>query len=198
LQRLWWDNIPVPRPAAPQPHVALLRGINVGKAKRVAMADLRALVESLGYGDVRTLLNSGNVVFTVPPKLRGNHAERIEKGIAGTLGVTSKVIVLSAADVARFMDENSLVAKAHDHSRLLVFALADPSDRELIRPLAAKKWKDGALEVGSRAAFVWCPNGLLDSEIAIALGRALGDRVTSRNWATMLKIDALLRSSEAG
>ncbi len=49
-------------------HVALIRGINVGRAKRVAMADLRALVEGLGYRDVRTLLNSGNVVFTVTKK----------------------------------------------------------------------------------------------------------------------------------
>jgi uncharacterized protein (DUF1697 family) len=46
--------------------VGLIRGINVGRAKRVAMADLRALVESLGYGEVKTLLNSGNVVFTAP------------------------------------------------------------------------------------------------------------------------------------
>ena len=45
-------------------HVALLRGINVGTAKRVAMEDLRALMGGLGYGDVRTLLNSGNVVFS--------------------------------------------------------------------------------------------------------------------------------------
>src|SRR5204863_1567267 len=49
-------------------HVALLRGINVGTAKRVAMADLRQLMTGLGYSDVRTLLNSGNVVFTAPPR----------------------------------------------------------------------------------------------------------------------------------
>jgi uncharacterized protein (DUF1697 family) len=53
-------------------HVALLRGINVGKAKRVAMADLRALLEELGYADVRTLLNSGNVVFTAPRAAKGD------------------------------------------------------------------------------------------------------------------------------
>jgi uncharacterized protein (DUF1697 family) len=62
--------------------VALLRGINVGRAKRVAMADLRELVESLGYREVRTLLNSGNVVFTVPSGVRGDSARRIEDGIA--------------------------------------------------------------------------------------------------------------------
>src|SRR4051794_32869155 len=66
--------------------VALIRGINVGKAKRVAMADLRAALEDLGYTDVRTLLNSGNVVFTagVAP---GKAAASIEKVLAGELGV---------------------------------------------------------------------------------------------------------------
>ena len=63
-------------------HVALLRGINVGTAKRVAMADLRALVEGLGYGDVSTLLNSGNVVFTVPAKAaKTSPATRIEQAL---------------------------------------------------------------------------------------------------------------------
>jgi len=68
----------------PATHVALIRGINVGKAKRVAMADLRALLEKLGYGDVRTLLNSGNIVYTVPAKLRGDSAARIQKACASS------------------------------------------------------------------------------------------------------------------
>lgn len=62
-------------------HVALIRGINVGRAKRVAMADLRALVEDLGYGDVRTLLNSGNVVFTSARRPPAKAAARIEEGL---------------------------------------------------------------------------------------------------------------------
>ena len=61
----------------PGRHVALLRGINVGKAKRIAMADLRALVADLGYRDVGTLLNSGNVVFTAPGAGPEDAARRI-------------------------------------------------------------------------------------------------------------------------
>ena len=68
-------------------HVALLRGINVGRAKRVAMADLRSLVERLGYTDVRTLLNSGNVVFTSTSARSGGAEARIEAAIAARLGV---------------------------------------------------------------------------------------------------------------
>jgi uncharacterized protein (DUF1697 family) len=173
-------------------HVALLRGINVGKAKRVAMADLRALVESLGYGEVRTLLNSGNVVFSAPARLRGDHAARIEKAIAAKIGLTSKVIVLSAEEVAALHEENTLAGWADDFTRLLVFALAEPQDVRHLEELARQRWSQGAIVLGRRAAFVWCPDGLLDSPIATAVGKALRDRTTSRNWATMLKLDAML------
>ena len=74
-------------------YVALIRGINVGRAKRVAMADLRALVEGLGYGEVRTLLNSGNVVFRVPAARSGDIAGRIEKAITARLRISARVIV---------------------------------------------------------------------------------------------------------
>src|SRR5881628_2807318 len=100
-------------------HVALIRGINVGRAKRVAMADLRALVEDLGYGDVRTLLNSGNVVFTAPRAGRGA-ADRIEKALAARLGVPARVTVLTAAELAAAISENPLREVAKDPSRLLV------------------------------------------------------------------------------
>src|SRR6185503_15578041 len=66
-------------------YVALLRGVNVGKAKRIAMADLRALFEELGYQDVKTLLNSGNVVFTRPASSKADPAARLEKAIASEL-----------------------------------------------------------------------------------------------------------------
>jgi len=62
--------------------VALLRGINVGRAKRISMGDLRALFAGLGYGDVKTLLNSGNIVFTVAKRNAGDQADRIEREVA--------------------------------------------------------------------------------------------------------------------
>ena len=79
-------------------HVALLRGINVGKAKRIAMADLRTLCESLGYGHVQTLLNSGNLVFSAP-RADPRAAVRIEKEIASRLGVQSRVLVITGSEL---------------------------------------------------------------------------------------------------
>ncbi len=95
--------------------VALLRGINVGKAKRVAMADLRALLEGLGYAAVRTLLNSGNVVFAAEDS-PSDAARRIERAIQEKLTVTSRVMVVTAADLAVIARNNSLQDAADNPS----------------------------------------------------------------------------------
>src|SRR2546430_842476 len=89
--------------------VALIRGINVGRAKRVAMADLRALVEDLGYADVRTLLNSGNVVFTTRRAAPSNAAARMEKALAARLAVSARVTVITAGELAAAVAENPLL-----------------------------------------------------------------------------------------
>jgi len=115
--------------------VALLRGINVGRAKRIAMADLRALVSALGYTEVRTLLNSGNVVFTAPASVRGNPAARIERALATQLNVESRVTVLTARELDAAVARNPLEDVVDDPSRLLVSVLADPKDLAKLRPL---------------------------------------------------------------
>src|SRR5687767_14025081 len=97
--------------------VALLRGINVGKAKRVAMADLRALFEGLGYTDVATLLNSGNVVFAGAKGKAQGTAQRIEAEIERCCGFTSRVTIVSGADLARVLAEDPLADVADDPSR---------------------------------------------------------------------------------
>lgn len=176
-------------------HIALLRGINVGKAKRVSMEDLRALVADVGYLDVRTLLNSGNVVFTVRPSDRSNAAARIEKAIASRCGFSSRVTVLTAAELAGIVQTNPLRKVATDFSRLLVAVLAASSDRSLLKPLLDQAWSPDALAIGKRAAYLWCANGVLESALAKAANRALGDAITMRNWTTLLKLNALAQES---
>jgi uncharacterized protein (DUF1697 family) len=172
-------------------YVALIRGINVGRAKRVAMADLRALVEGLGYRDVRTLLNSGNVVFTAPGKAAATAASRIEKAMAARVGVSARVTVLAAAELSEAVRENPLVDRARDPSRLLVTVLSRPADRARLEPLAREDWAPEALALGRRVAYLWCEKDLLESPLAEAVWRELGDAATSRNWATLTKLNAL-------
>ncbi|MFT3767045.1 MAG: DUF1697 domain-containing protein [Minicystis sp.] len=172
--------------------VALLRGINVGKAKRVAMADLRALVADLGYGDVQTLLNSGNVVFSSTKANAGNAAARIEKGMTERLGVSARITVLTAAELSAIISENPLLDVADNHSRLFAAVLNDPADQKKLAPLLEQDWAPDRLALGPRVAYLWCPNSMLDSKLNEAVNRALRDGMTARNWATMLKLQALI------
>ena len=175
----------------PATHIALLRGINVGTAKRVPMADLRELMAGLGYSGVATLLNSGNVVFTSRRERPERAEARIEEAIAGRFGFTSRVTVITAEELAAIVNENPLRDAATDPSRLLIAVLKAPLDRAKLLPLAERSWAPGLLAVGTRAAYLWCPDGMLESPLASEVGRILADAVTTRNWATVLKLQAL-------
>jgi uncharacterized protein (DUF1697 family) len=173
--------------------VALLRGINVGKAKRVAMTDLRALLESLGYGDVKTLLNSGNVVFSGPAEPAAKHVRRIQSAVAAELGVDCLVIVKSAKDMASVVAGNALKNREVDPSRLLVVLTTDSKALLALDALAKAEWGAEEVHVGKHAAYVWCANGILESKVAVALLKGLAASGTTRNWSTVEKVHALLR-----
>jgi uncharacterized protein (DUF1697 family) len=87
-------------------HVALLRGINLGGRNKVAMADLRKVVESLGHGEVATYIQSGNVVFTSNHPDTAAIAGEVGRALEATLGVRSSVVVLSRAELAKVIADN--------------------------------------------------------------------------------------------
>lgn len=171
-------------------YVALFRGINVGKAKRIAMADLRALLGKLGYTDVATLLNSGNALFTGPTSTK--HAEKIRAAVAKQLGVDAHVIVKSAREIADIVSGNALEKVATNPSHLLVALCDDRKALAALAPLASEDWGREKLHLGKEAAYLWCANGILESKVAVRLLKDLKGTGTTRNWATLLKIQALL------
>jgi uncharacterized protein (DUF1697 family) len=174
-----------------QRYVALVRGINVGRAKRVAMADLRKLVSDLGYADVRSLLNSGNIVFSAASVPPADAATAIETALVLKLGVAARVMVLSSTELSAIVSDNSLLALADDHARLMVFVIADPSLHEHVAVLCQSEAGTGVTALGRHAAYVWCPTGVLDSAAAAAMGKLLGDATTARNWNTVTKLHQL-------
>jgi uncharacterized protein (DUF1697 family) len=176
--------------------VALFRGINVGKAKRIAMADLRALLESLGYTQVQTLLNSGNAVFEADGESGDKHARGIRDAVAKQLGVDALVVVKSAREIAAVVAGNKLACVATDASRLLVAVTTQASGLKDIEALGRTGWGDEEIVVGKHAAYAWCPPGILKSKAGTALLKELGETGTTRNWATIEKLHALLQ--EAG
>ena len=167
-------------------YVALWRGINVGKAKRLAMADLKALLEGLGATEVRTLLNSGNAVFDSPRKLG---ADRIRAAVRESLGVDAAVIVKTSAEWAAIAAPHG-IAEADDPSRLLVAVTADAASLKAAASLAVQG--EERFVVTRHAAYLWCAHGILQSKAGVALLKQLGDSGTTRNWATVQKLQALL------
>jgi len=173
-------------------YVALFRGINVGKAKRIAMADLRALLEKLGYREVATLLNSGNAVFTGPQQAASRHAAAIRAAVAKKLGVDALVVVKTQRELKGMLAENSLLKVATDHSRLLVAITQDVRPLAELGRLTRQTWDNERLQIGKFAAYLWCANGILESRAAVALLKDLADAGTTRNWATLNRIHALM------
>lgn len=172
--------------------VALLRGINVGKAKRIAMADLRGMLEGLGYSNVRTLLNSGNAVFTAARGAPAGHAVRIVAAIAERFAMEVPVIVKSAADLDAMAKENRLATRAPDFSRLLTVFAKEPAQLKSISALAGLVEPPEELLIGRHAAYLHCANGILKSRAGEALLGKAGKEFTTRNWATVEKIRALM------
>jgi len=176
-------------------YVALFRGINVGKAKRIAMGELRDLLDALGYADVATLLNSGNAVFTANAEPAATHAARIRAAVGRKLGVDALVVVKSAKDVAAIIAGNAIAKLSTDDSRLLVAVTNDARGLAKVKALARAEWGAEKLHVGRHAAYVWCANGILESKAAVALLKGLDETGTTRNWGTLKKIHALLGKS---
>lgn len=168
--------------------VALLRGINVGTAKRVPMATLRQVFADAGHAEVATLLNSGNVVFEAagdpdPSVLR--------RGILAATGVDCELMVVSGSAFRAVAEANPLRADDRPGNRLAVSFPAALLDATIERPLADDLAPE-ELVVTEAAIYQWLPDGVLASKVPPAWWRMLGVAVTTRNDATVAKIVALL------
>jgi uncharacterized protein (DUF1697 family) len=168
--------------------IALLRGINIGSRRRVSMPELRALLEALGYGDVRTLVQSGNVVFTsraAPATLE----RKLEKEIEKQLGVDPKVVVRTRDELAAAIDANPFPDTANAAKNLHVTFLAGEPDAEARETLEATDFGDDRLAFHGREIYIAYEDGMGRSELAKQLGRAkLGVAATDRNWNTVTKL----------
>jgi uncharacterized protein (DUF1697 family) len=170
-------------------HVALLRGINVGGHGRVAMADLREVVASLGYEDVATYVQSGNVVFTA----EAPDAAALEAAISERLGVSPAVIVLSREELERVVDRNPWPDEKDGKHLHAIFTAGEP-DADVVAAAQEKASGGDEARIVDGTLYMHTPNGLGRSKLAAELSRRGPKDGTARNWTTVTKLLAMLRS----
>jgi uncharacterized protein (DUF1697 family) len=189
-------------------HVVLLRGVNNLGGRRVAMAELRAVVTSLGHADVATYIQSGNVLFTPGPADDTTAlAADLERAIADSIGVRARAVVLSREELARCVRDNPYRDEMDPKLLHAVFLPDGPgpglaawvADAE--RHVRASGGRDEARLLG-RTVYLHTPDGYPPSELRRVLARAGGPTSaavagTARNWATVTRLAELCGPSAA-
>jgi uncharacterized protein (DUF1697 family) len=168
--------------------VALLRGVNIGKAKRVPMAELRTLLSRLGYTRVATLLNSGNALFHARRGTPAKHSADIAAAIFTRFKVAVPVIVKSAGELAAIVSESPITPAADQHPRFLVAFVQDTKALSSLAAIESLVVPPDRFAMGRNAAYLLCATGILESKAGAALLGKTGKLATTRNWATVLKL----------
>jgi uncharacterized protein (DUF1697 family) len=173
-------------------HVALLRGINVGRNNRIAMADLRAAIAELGYEGISTYIQSGNVLFSTPPTDTTAIAASIGQTIQRHFHMTIEVVALSGQQLAQAVSANPFPPEHKLVHVIFQAAEVDQALKERIGRLEADKGqaRDKITAIG-RALYLYTPGGYGTSELGKALTRLPG---TARNWGTTIKLLELVGS----
>jgi len=173
-------------------HVVLLRGINVGSRNRIGMAALREVLESAGFEDVQTYLQSGNVVLSSRAS-PGRVARGCEEQIAAAFGLEIPVLVRTRAELGRVVQRNPLRDVAVNPKRYQVSFLAAEPAAEVLRKLEAAVVAPEQFVAVGRELYAWHPEGVARSRLwALLAGRGLGVTATARNWTTVTKLLALV------
>lgn len=170
-------------------YVALLRGINVGGKNRLPMAELARLFEAAGATDIRTYIQSGNVIFRAPEKIASRLAGAVSRQIAARFGLRVPVVLRSAEELRLVSERNPFLQRGADPDALHVMFLADRPKPAHLLALDAKRSPPDEFAVCDKEIYLCLPNGVARSKLTNAyFDRALATTSTSRSWRTVLEL----------
>jgi uncharacterized protein (DUF1697 family) len=173
-------------------HLALLRGINVGGKNSLPMKDLTQMFSDAGCSNVRTYIQSGNVIFETPssaPKIAAAITVKIEK----RFGYRVPMILRTSEQLLKTIRENPFLATGADAKWLHVYFLADPPNAGAIAGLDPARSAPDAFDVRGQEIFLHLPNGMARTKLTNAyFDSKLSTTCTARNWATVLKLAAMM------
>lgn len=174
---------------------AFVRGINVGRTRKIEMAALRAILGDLGLEDVRTHLQSGNAVFGCPTTGRSALATRIEDSIESHFGFRPAVILRNIQEIRKAIADDPLASMASDPSRHLIGFLREAPQAGAAEVAEGKSVGKDTVRVAGSHLYMWCPNGVSRSPLfKVDFDRVLGTPLTMRNLNTVNKVAELLES----
>jgi uncharacterized protein (DUF1697 family) len=167
--------------------VALLRGVNVGGMNKLAMADLREAATACGYEQVRTYIQSGNLVFSTASETAEGVAERLQDAIAARTNVAPAVIVRTREELASIVERNPYVARGEPPQYLHVVFMSGAEKAAIQLADVGAYAPEEAVAIG-RELYLCLPSGIGRSKLATALSRQKGRVATTRNWRTVTKL----------
>jgi uncharacterized protein (DUF1697 family) len=169
-------------------YAVLLRGVNVGGNRRVAMADLRRVLESLGHTEVETYLQSGNAVVTTDRTDAGTLERRIEKALAKELSVDTRVLVRTHAELDAAIKANPFPGAVNEPKFLHVLFLTGEPSATAKKKIDPEAYAPDEFRFGDRAVYVRYASGQGRSKLTPAVWERLGVPGTARNWNTVVEL----------
>jgi len=170
-------------------YVALLRGINVGGKHVLPMKQLVEIFTSAGCGNVRTYIQSGNVVFTAPPKVAKALPALLSKRIAERFGFSVPVVLRNREELAQAARDNPFLKAGLPQPTLHVYFLADLPSADAVKSLDPQRSAPDAFHVSGREIYLHMPNGMARTKLTSAyFDSRLKTVCTARNWNTVLKL----------
>jgi len=173
--------------------IALLRGINVGGKNALPMKAFREMLEDLGCRDVETYIQSGNAVFRTNERSLSSLSNRIGSRIEEAHGFRPHILLLSAGDFERAIEENPFPEGEANHKSLHFFFLDSPPKKPDLERLNEMKADTERFELKKRVFYLHAPEGIGYSKLAMGVEKALGVPTTARNWRTVSKILEMTR-----
>jgi uncharacterized protein (DUF1697 family) len=170
--------------------VALVRGINVGGNTKVSMAELKGVFESLGFQDVRTYINSGNVGFDLEEG--GGLTDQIEKAVENHFKLPIQVMTRERREVEKILANNPFAGQFESHKEMHVLFMKDEMPKEKEELLIEKQTENERFEVRGREIYCHLRLGVADSLLGKGfIEKKLKVPITARNWRTVQKLAEL-------
>lgn len=175
--------------------IALLRGINVSGQKKIKMSELQLLFEEMGFRDVETYIQSGNVIFSSKENSREKLESKISSGIKGKIGFDVQVIVRKPEEIEHILKNNPFLKKKKDADKLYVTFLSKIQSDENIEKMYAIDYSPEEYFIEGKHIYLFVPNGYGKAKLSTNLfENKLKIFGTTRNWKTVTAISELAKS----